>query len=45
MKRWKRALVSGGEAALAPRPHAGRKPKLKIEPKSELAAIVRMRCA
>ena len=41
VKRWKRALASGGEAALAPRPHAGRKPKLTIEQKNDLAGVVR----
>ncbi len=41
VKRWKRAVASGGLKALAAKPHPGRSPKLSLAQKQELAQIVR----
>ena len=41
VKRWKRAIKTGGPAALAAKPHPGRPSKLTVEQKHLLAAIVR----
>lgn len=41
VKRWKRAVAVGGNAALAAKPNRGRPPRLTPEQKQELAQIVR----
>lgn len=41
VKRWKRAMISGGVEALAARPNLGRRPRLTDEQRAELARIVR----
>ena len=41
VKRWKRAWKDGGVAALAAKPHPGPTPKLSIDQKQELVAILK----
>ena len=41
VKRWKRAVASGGLIALAAKPNRGRSPKLSLAQKQELVQIVR----
>jgi transposase len=41
VKRWKRAWLEGGVAALAAKPHPGPTPKLSSEQKVELLAILK----
>ena len=41
VKRWKRAVASGGLKVLAAKPNRGRSPKLSPAQRQELAAIVR----
>jgi transposase len=41
VKRWKRAWKNGGVKALAAKPHPGPSPKLSVEQKSELVALMK----
>ena len=41
VKRWKRAWVEGGVAALAAKPHPGPKPRLSEDQRQELVAMLR----
>lgn len=41
VKRWKRALAHGGKKALASQPHPGPTPKLTLDQKQELVAILK----
>lgn len=41
VKRWKRALADGGKAALAAKPHPGPTPRLTLDQKQELVAILK----
>lgn len=40
IKRWKNAFESGGEAALAPKPRAGPRPKLSLKQRERLRRLL-----
>jgi transposase len=40
VKRWKKAFDAGGEAALAPKPHPGPRPKLALKERKRLCRLL-----